>query len=538
MAPPPLTAAADLQGLWCAYGLAGCTEPAATTAAVAVAQPAGVHVQSTAPATRPLSSTLEVAPAEAEDYEATHSTAAEASTAAAGHPAVAAEAAAGAPSTEHLLMLAGDGGTTLHSATLDAAAAAASEAAAVEASTTAAAAGAVAVAAKAAAAAAATPGASGTLQAMPAWALALLGASVACAAVVQLWHVLPHSGMLRRLAPEEAAPAVQNGPGSPQPLRASVPSVDVEGALAAPADGQDQKLAPAPPPAAQVTPAAIEDAEDNQQAWAVPGPLQSGKASPRPASPCGPAPLDVEPSVAARDLSRVAWVPSDPQQAHRRLSEFHNPLFGSAGSPAGGTPAAAGAAAADPRGSWRAKTATLGAQAEGEAGGDDFRLLAAALPEPSGSGVWDSTGQQAAASAGAASSSSGSAADPPPPGSPGKAAAKPWASRKLTAAKSVGPQELPSLVDGVDAEPAVPSLASYHAAPASSDALAPQQASTAGGSLQPEQSAAWSTLSVHAAAGGAPLHPVGSAAATTCSFRLLTAQQFHVSAPRGGWVVP
>ena len=374
------------------------------------------------------------------------------------------------------------------------------------------------------------------LQALPAWALALLGVSMACAAVVQLWHLLPHAGLLCRAASEDVAGATR-GPGSPQPLRVSVPSVDVEGAEDA-TPGRQAEGEPASPTA----PASVAPPVDKRAGNHTPprqAAVQGSTRGPRQSGPTGPPPLGVDPSVASRDLARLAWVPTDPRQAPRRLSEFHNPLYGSDG----GSPAAAGAATEDLGGSWRAKAAaSVGAQqgeAGSEAGGDDFRLLAAALPGPGGGEAWEAAGHQAALpSAGAASSSgsaTGSAADLPAPGSPSKRAAKALASRKLTAAKSVGPQELPALVEGEVEAPVAAAAGSAHTGPASSAAGSAEprgRASTAGSSLQPEPSTG---SAVHSAARAAVLQTPGATTGATPSVRMLTAQQFRASASWGGW---
>lgn len=288
-------------------------------------------------------------------------------------------------------------------------------------------------AAKSAVAQAAQQAAAAGAQA-PTWALLLLGASVGAAVAVQLWHLLaPRRNLVVRQGSTAAEEQAAEG-------------------LALPADGST--LADVRIGAAEqlLMPASIQLASAKQPEQAV------GELSPpgSPASPSarGPPALCVDPTVRARDASKREWAMTAPDE-QRRTSEFHNPLFGSGsgelrcegsleaegegssvGSPAGTSPTQGGRP-------WPTKEAALHlgrGDSEAADGSDNFRVPAG-LPAPA-----------PGPSSGSSSHSSSAGRELASPGSPGKAPR--GAARKLTGAKSVGPQELLPPLEEVEEEEA------------------------------------------------------------------------------------
>lgn len=382
----------------------------------------------------------------------------------------------------------------------------------------------------------------------PLWPL-LLGSCIALAALMPL---------LRRTR-RRRLPAVPSRQGACQQTAAFVPrQTVVGGSTDVEAVGAGKLVAPALP--AVVFPSSEPAASAD---------LSPPSSPASPASPAnlraGPPPLDVDPSVRARDATKQGWVAVEPAAvassagSGRRKSEFHNPLYNTEGSTAAAQMAAeqlggahgssdnlSGSAA-----EWQAKAAAAAANGaanvqEGE--GADFRLLAAALPVPEFHAAPGWTGGEtgpppnsdesqlippvsSAFAAGRRSASS----DLPSPGSPSKAARK--APRKLTAARSVGPQELqpPGSEDAI--------TEGDEEAEEEASALPPPGAwQTSGPSVQrPENSAAASPhgqlgVMPHwqagaATAGSSASTPSGaSSSKTTHGLCLLTAREFQVRA--------
>ncbi|PSC72746.1 serine threonine-kinase EDR1 isoform X1 isoform A [Micractinium conductrix] len=278
--------------------------------------------------------------------------------------------------------------------------------------------------------------------------------------------------------------------------------------------------------------------------------LASPNSTGSPRSPGGgsgsPLDLSVNPSVRGRNAALKGWADVP---AHR--DAYRNPLFAS---PDGqlatvwggqelpssshpphneeGEEGAAGAAGTAGGAGWKAKQQAAAAAAAASAhdpsldAEDSFKLLAAELPATS------STLAAAQAALGGGGSSRRPSADLPSPSSPGKAAGSPrkqagGAARKLTAAHSVGPQDLSALEEAQEA--------AEEGAGHGSAARQAQRASAAG-SLQAEPAASGSprlaqlqllrsptlgggvsrTQSV-----GSPMH------GASCRLRLLTPQQFQ-----------
>lgn len=285
----------------------------------------------------------------------------------------------------------------------------------------------------------------------PLWPL-LLGSCLALAALMPLLRRTRRRTLSAVPSRQAACPQTT----APVPRQMAVgSSTDVEVA------GAGKLVAPALP--------AVVCPSSESAASADLSPLSSPASPASPANPrAGPPPLDVDPSVRARDATKQGWVAVEPAAvassagSERRKSEFHNPLYNTEGSTAAAQMAAeqlggahgssdnlSGSAA-----EWQAKAAAAAANGaanvqEGE--GADFRLLAAALPVPEFHAAPGWTGGETSpphsdasqlppiSSAFAAGRRSASS-DLPSPGSPSKAARK--APRKLTAARSVGPQEL------------------------------------------------------------------------------------------------
>lgn len=369
----------------------------------------------------------------------------------------------------------------------------------------------------------------------PMWALALLGASVAATALVQLWHCLPHRSLLRRASELEQTAAV------PVTAAAAAGSADLEAAWA----GEAQPSALAPLKTRPSAAAGMWPPLPGSIPIGPPRPVSVGSLAPgRPAalnspmlhSPSSPgaaawAPVDVDASVRARDLTRHGWVPTAP--AGRRptngkasTTQPQSPLFSPTRS---GRPAAeaweaaetweeagsprAGSASGSPRdqagSDWRAKSARLD-RGVSEVAAADFRLLASALPAPSsaasGSGGGSSPVQRQRPGSPGKRPSSPLKRTASAPGSPSKAGRGP-APRKLTGAKSVGPQELQ--LDGEEWEEGEGAAALLPASPAPAPAsLLTATASHSSGSRPPSPTA-------------------------LSSVRLLSAQQLQV---RGEWL--
>lgn len=278
----------------------------------------------------------------------------------------------------------------------------------------------------------------------PLWPLAL-GSCIAVAVLVQLLRSMP-----RRRLPVVAAQQALCQP-------AAVPKISVLGGdidVQAPAAGK--LVAPAL--------AAVTCPGRQPAASADLSPLSSPGRPTSPTSPkAGPVPLSVDPSVRVRDATKQGWVAveaallASSAGGGRRVSEFHNPLYHTESNVAAAEPAVAHSGSSELSSSaaeWQAKAAAVAAGVTPEVqkeDGSDFRLLAASLPGSAITGLAGSEASplpgapssqaaQPASSPFAASRRSGSS-DLPSPGSPGKSARK--APRKLTAARSVGPQELP-----------------------------------------------------------------------------------------------
>ncbi len=289
-------------------------------------------------------------------------------------------------------------------------------------------------------------------QALSSWPL-WVGSGMAAAALVQLMRHMPR----RRLPITTVQQAASQQTAAPAPSCSAMDgSINGEAAAA----GEQQ-----------VAPAVLSVTCPRPQPAASPdlSPLSSPTS---PASPkVGPAPLSVDPTVRARDATKWAWVAVEAAPLNssagsgRRKSEFHNPLYHTKSSlPAeqvatAGEPARAHSGTSNLGGSaaeWQAKAAVAAAVGapdaqDGEAA--DFRLLAAALPESAIAHPADWVGRGASSlptaahsltAPGSAPSAAGrrsTSGDLPSPGSPGKGFRR--APRKLTAARSVGPQELP-----------------------------------------------------------------------------------------------
>ena len=354
--------------------------------------------------------------------------------------------------------------------------------------------------------------AASTASMVPVLALLLLASSASLMALVQLWqHCLPPRGQLLRQSAVAAVPG----------------SADVEAAVVPadpPTDGQPLLLSSH----RVVASAGTGFSECSQQQHSEEEAAASHDAEPphspgSPGSPDSPSgsspserPLDVDPSVAARDSSQKGWaplLPSPPTPTRQGGSTFANPLFfaggrgGGAGeqqltgvseqdAPMGGS----GVAGSHGDVQWQWKVA-VEAEAGGDGSGDDegeqsFRLPAAAspaamLPVPALSGF-------------ASPTSTAKHAQPAASGSPRKhqrqqqqaGGASIGAARKLTGARSVRPRDLPQ-VDHVQEEEEQQGSGS-----AGSGAPAHLPSSAEGdGSLQPEPSAG-TLWAVHAGAGG------------------------------------
>ena len=356
-----------------------------------------------------------------------------------------------------------------------------------------------------------------TATAVPPWALALLGASVAAVAVVQLWHCLPHRGLVAQASAQSLAAS--------NPLRLKAP--------ASPGSA-DLEAVPAGWPASPPPPISAGKADDSS-------PPSS------PASPASPAAhlqlIGVDASVRVRDISRRGWVSSGPAASGtspRRRSEFHNPLFAAAGGDRLAEEACSSSSSSgggsSPIGEWRAKRA-LALLDRGGSTAADFTLMAAAVPQPSASRASSSTSEARGAAAhlprpaAAAPSRRSASGELPLPGSPGKAPR--GAARKLKGAKSIGQRDLP-LVEEEEGpwearggEEAAPAPSALQGSPAAPGATKPPPQ----GSLQPSDNVlfaagrAASVLDSGAVAG----QPVGPSDALR-GLHLLTPQQFAV-----GW---
>lgn len=281
----------------------------------------------------------------------------------------------------------------------------------------------------------------------PLWPLAL-GSCIAVAVLVQLLRSMPR----RRL------PMVDGRRQQALCQQAAMPKISaLEGDIDVQAAAAGKLVAPAL--AAVTCPRPQPAASADLSSLSSPG-RPTNPTSPKP----GPVPLSVDPSVRVRDATKQGWVAveaallASSASGGRRVSEFHNPLYHTESNVAAGEPAVAHSSSSDLSSSaaeWQAKAAAAAAagvtpEVQKEDGAD-FRLLAASLPASAiaglaGSessllpGAASSQAAQPASSPFAASRSSGSS-DLPSPGSPGKSARQ--APRKLTAARSVGPQELP-----------------------------------------------------------------------------------------------
>lgn len=365
----------------------------------------------------------------------------------------------------------------------------------------------------------------------PLWPL-LLGNLAALAAVAHLWRRLLRRRTLKPTVQQAAVQQTAPPTAAPQAL-----AKDVEATAAPQPDAPALRLLACPPPG---TAASAELSPLSSPA--SPGSL----ASPRPSAP---PPLSVDPSVKARDAAKQGWVPvaAEPGSADsssgqgRRKSEYHNPLYGSGGSAAASQAAGMGGQGEDggSAAEWQAKAAVAAAGGrphadDGEAA--DFRLLAAALPEPSSglTAAWAGGMAEPAPASSAATSSRrrGPSGDLPSPGSPGKAP-KP-APRKLTAARSVGPQELPPLPgsseDGMEAvaEGDEEAVAAAHGTPA-----AAPSAEAAVGTTSASQATMGASLQAPASAA-----PHGGSAPTLRGVCLLTAGQFQVRRAGHIWAAP
>lgn len=563
-----------LDDLWCRYGLSGCSKPSSVTQEVETSNTdhpplplLGSALLDSAPASQGLPGLAFGAtpgPSNASAQEAAPATRLGAQLAVWGSDVAAAAGMQEAARPARLLLQAAEssagssGNSSGSELPLSGAAGTGTAASAAEAKGTA-----RAVLAQAGQAAAPTSGKA------PVWALLLLGGSVLLPMLVQLWHFLPHSGLLRQVSQQQEALAVRPAAllsagtgGSADVEAAAVATVAAVAAVATAAPvvlAAKAALGQLPLPQAEL-PLLLEggstaeggrEEQDSgfvhQQPPGSPGASSNGSggsgSSGRHAA--APAELSVDPSVRARDISRRSWTQGPgcaPEARQLDATSVYNPLFtraqggqgqldspGDASSPAS-LPIENGAEGS-PAGTapWQAKKAgqsvQLGGRSESEAGEDSFRLLAAAPPAPEGShnSITGSGGELPAAL-----------------GSPGKPP-RGGAARKLTGAKSIKPQELPPLAEAEEGTEAAGSSSSAVLYASAAPPTGSAQSSTAGASLQPELSAG-TLWAVHATTGtqppqqssvGAGSHgssrPAGGGLAALRGLRLLTPQQFRVS---------
>lgn len=317
--------------------------------------------------------------------------------------------------------------------------------------------------------------------------------------------------------------------------------------------------------------------------------------------------LSVDASVRLRDISRRGWVQTPAPSSLHNGPPFVNPLFAGPADEQVGSPGGSGSelpSPADgrsttpstPKGSrarrtgssssnvdgggvWQVKQAAAAAAGQvgrgrseslGLGAEDSFRLLAAELPAPlagsPGGAAAGSPARQPGSPGQEAGASRRGSSDASRPGSPSKPAAG-GAARKLTAARSIRPQDvpLPHLAEGVSwqaAEPehaasaagfsTTPSAASGGpaAAPAAGRALRRPSTPGAARGLQLELSGGMvydPVYEAHAQGGtpeeaatllGSPSRPTSPLTAGMRAgqrgLRLLTARQFQVGAARAG----